>query len=337
MPRGARLDATGTMHHVMARGIERCRIFRNDADRADFVARLSAQVEATGVSVHAWALLPNHLHLLVQTGRRPLPTVMRRLLTGYAVAFNRRHRRHGHLFQNRYRSIVVEADAYGRELIRYLHLNPLRAGVVASLAALDRYPWAGHGALVGRIACPWQAVAPVLALFAPTRGTARRRYRAFVAEGIVQGRRPDLMGGGLRRSAGGWQGVAALRRGRERWAADERILGGSDFVERMRREVQSAASAWPRAKARTRLPGVLVRIAHTFGVQEAELVGGSRRVAAVHARAAVSAVAVGHLGLPGAEVARVLGVSPSAVSRGVQAGAKLLARRGLDPNRLIAR
>ncbi len=109
-PRGPRLDAPDTLHHVMARGIERRRLFASAADCADFVARLEAVVGATGFHVLAWALLPNHVHLLARTGPQPLPTAMRRLLTGYAVGFNRRHHRHGHLFQNRYKSMVVEAE-----------------------------------------------------------------------------------------------------------------------------------------------------------------------------------------------------------------------------------
>ena len=118
MPRQPRLDAPGVLHHVMVRGIERRAIFRDDTDRADFLGRLAALVSATGLSVYAWALLPNHAHLLVRTGSRPLPRVMRSLLTGYAGTFNRRHTRQGHLFQNRYKSIVVEEEPYLLELQR---------------------------------------------------------------------------------------------------------------------------------------------------------------------------------------------------------------------------
>ncbi len=118
MPRGPRLDAPGVLHHGMVRGIERRAIFRTDTDREDFVARLAALAEAGAVTMYAWALLPNHAHLLVRSGNRPLARSMRSLLTGYAGAFNRRHRRHGHLFQNRYRSIVCEEDPYFRELQR---------------------------------------------------------------------------------------------------------------------------------------------------------------------------------------------------------------------------
>jgi REP element-mobilizing transposase RayT len=106
----------------MVRGLERRAIFRDDADRADFVARLAALADAGALTVYAWALLPNHAHLLVRTRARPLARSMRSLLTGYAGAFNRRHHRVGHLFQNRYKSIVVEAEPYLLELVRYLHL-----------------------------------------------------------------------------------------------------------------------------------------------------------------------------------------------------------------------
>ena len=99
MPRGPRLDTPGVLHHVMARGLDRQSIFRDDHDRDDFVRRLAAVAEGGALVVYAWALLPNHFHLLVRTASRPLPRAMRSLLTGYAGGFNRRHRRSGHLFQ----------------------------------------------------------------------------------------------------------------------------------------------------------------------------------------------------------------------------------------------
>jgi putative transposase len=133
MPRGPRLDAPGVLHHVMARGLDRQRIFRDDHDRDDCVRRLAALAEAGALVGYAWALLPNHFHLLVRSANKPLPHAMRPLLTGYAGAFNRRHRRSGHLFQNRYKSIVVEEAPYFLGLVRYLHLNPVRAGGVATL------------------------------------------------------------------------------------------------------------------------------------------------------------------------------------------------------------
>jgi putative transposase len=173
MPRGPRVDAPGVLHHVMVRGIERRPIVRKDTDREDFVARLAALVEAGALAVYAWALLPTHAHLLVRTGSRPVARSMRSWLTGYAGAFNRRHQRVGHLFQNRDKSVVVEAEPYLVELVRYLHLNPLRAGIVRDLRLLQRYPGTGHAALCGRVPRPWQATAESLTQFARDPRRAR--------------------------------------------------------------------------------------------------------------------------------------------------------------------
>lgn len=133
MPRQARLDAPGILQHVMARGIERRKIFANDKDRTSFLERLTVILEETQTQCYAWALIPNHFHLLLRTGSTPLSKVMRRLMTGYAMNFNKRYKRTGHLFQNRYKSVVCEEDPYLLELIRYIHLNPLRAKLVQDL------------------------------------------------------------------------------------------------------------------------------------------------------------------------------------------------------------
>ena len=150
MPRQPRLDAPGLLQHVMARGIERRKIFFDDKDRESFLERFAGILEETRTQCYAWALIPNHFHILLGTGPTPLSKVMRRLMTGYAVTFNKRHKRSGHLFQNRYKSVVCEEDAYLLELIRYIHLNPLRAKLVQDLKELDKYPWSGHSTILGR-------------------------------------------------------------------------------------------------------------------------------------------------------------------------------------------
>ncbi len=327
MPRGPRLDAPGALHHVMVRGMERRALFTDGVDRQAWVDRLAIVGPATDLTVLAWAILPNHAHLLVRTGSMPLATAMRRLLTGYAGAFNRRHKRAGRLFQNRYKSILVEEEPYLLELVRYIHLNPLRVGLVQSLEQLDRYPWSGHSALLGRIARPWQAVREVLGQFGSRRGTARQRYRDYLAAGIAWGRRPELQGGGLRRSAGGWAAVQALRRGREHGAADERILGSGAFVEAVYRTVAGREPV-SRAVAGATLPGLIARCARLWGVTPTELGAGSRRRMVAQARAIASYLAVRGLGLPMTDIARHLGVTPAAVQLGLQRGAALLATRG---------
>jgi len=204
MPRQARLDAPGVLQHVMARGIERRKIFWDDKDRSSFLERFAVILEETQTQCYAWALIPNHFHILLRTGATPLSTVMRRLMTGYAVTFNIRHRRSGHLFQNRYKSVVCEEETYLLELTRYIHLNPLRAKLVEDLKSLDKYPWTGHSVLVGKQKNPLvpeippaieedkylaeKTVDEVLRHFGSALNDARQHYWAFVEKGIKHGR-----------------------------------------------------------------------------------------------------------------------------------------------------
>ncbi len=328
MPRGPRLDAPGALHHVMARGIERRAIFAHDPDRHAFLERLASVVEAAHTGLLAWCLMPNHFHLLLQTGTVPLSTVMRCLLAGYAVTFNRHHRRAGHLFQNRFKSILVEAEPYLLELVRYIHLNPVRARLVPSVTALARYPWTGHAVLMGHRPYPPQDTAPVLSRFGHTRQAARRAYHAFIAAGLAQGAATDLDGGGLRRSAGGWQRVQQLTAGRERWRFDERVLGSSAFVERVLATMPPAAGRAQPPAPHLVVQDLCARVGTRCGVAPAEICSASLRRPAVAARALVCHLAVSHYGLSLTATAMVLTISKQSVLRGVAAGEHVLAAAG---------
>lgn len=316
MPRQPRLDAPDTLHHVIGRGIERTRIFQTDTDRADFVNRLAVLCRKGHLGVYAWALMPNHFHLLVRTGTQPLAQSMKRLLTGYVVNFNRRHKRTGHLFQNRYKSIVIEEDPYLLELTRYIHLNPVRGGLLHRLRELRKYPWTGHSAILGVVDRAWQDTATVLAAFGRKRRQAVQRYEAFVREGLAQGRRPDLVGGGLVRSLGGWAQVLSLRRKGSKEATDARILGSGEFVEHLLREAASREKETLRLARKTIDLVALGRgIVAKEGVAEGELRSGVRTREVVRIRRLFCQLAVRGMGYSGAEVARFLGVTASAVNR----------------------
>jgi len=224
MPRQPRLDAPGALHHVMGRGIDGIKIFSNKRDCEDFLERLADLCRADALSVYAWALMGNHYHLLLRTGNQQLSNSMRKILTGYVVNYNRRHKRYGHLFQNRYKSIICEDDPYLLELTRYIHLNPLRAGIVKDLKELKGYKWCGHSSIMGMIKREWQDTDTVLAYFGKRRKRAIERYDEFVGRGIEVGSRPELIGGGLIRSLGGWSQVLSLRRVGSKIFSDERIL-----------------------------------------------------------------------------------------------------------------
>ena len=183
MPRQARLDAPGTLHHVIIRGIEGRKIVDDDRDRQDFIFRMGSIALETETSIYAWALMTNHAHILLRSGESGLSRYMRRFLTGYAISYNLRHSRHGHLFQNRYKSIVCEEDPYFKELVRYIHLNPLRATLVETIAKLDSYRFCGHSVLIGRVKNDWQDRDYVLKWFGQKEGEAISAYRRFIKKG----------------------------------------------------------------------------------------------------------------------------------------------------------
>jgi len=329
MPRKSRIDAPGALHHIVARGIERCKIFRDDTDRNNFLDRLGGIIEETKTSCFGWALIPNHFHLLLRTGAVPIATVMRRLLTGYAVSHNRRHRRSGHLFQNRYKSILCQEDAYLLELVRYIHLNPIRAGIAKDINALDKYPFSGHSAIMGKVMRQWQDVEWVLKLYDDRLWMGRRRYRAFVEKGISQGRRSDLMGGGLIRSSGGWAGVKAKRKGKVSEKSDERILGDGDFVgtvlaaaqEEMDNRYRLAAEGYD-------LDTIASRVCDMMGLEASSLWAPGKERKRVEARSILCYWAVRDLGSNLAELSRRLKLSLSGVCLSVKRGERIVQQRG---------
>ena len=316
MPRKARIDAAGALHHIIVRGIEGTKIFRDDADRDNLLDRLADLLLKSRTRCFAWALLPNHAHLLLQTGLQPIASLMRRLLTGYAVSFNLKYRRHGHLFQNRYKSILCQEDNYLKELVRYIHLNPLRAGLVPDLKSLDRYPWAGHSALTGKIKQDWQDTEYVLAYFGDTPSRAQAAYRSFVEKGVPEGRRPDLIGGGLIRSAGGWDRVVKLRKQDLFMKSDERILGDGDFVEEVLTEADDRLHRRYSMKAKgIDFDRVVQQVAHVLKLKPADVLKRGKKPETVKARNILCYWANRELGMTTVEISERLGVCQSAVSR----------------------
>ena len=336
MPRRPRLDAPGLLQHAMARGIERRDIFADDADRTDFLRRIGAALEWSGAAVYAWCLIPNHVHLLVRSGRPGLSAVMQSVLGGYASRFNRRHRRSGHVFQNRFKSIVVEEDTYLLELVRYIHLNPVRANLVDAGARLDAYLWSGHARVMGQVASGWQDVHFVLAQFAAPVEAARIAYRRFVSDGVAQGRRAELSEGRrVKWRPHGWEEGEGSGRGRERWAFDERVLGSDEFVQRLV-ATYGEDHPWgrPPCDPAQFMRRLAERTAERFGLGPADMIGRPWRHVGV--RAVLCHVAVRYAGLSLRTVARELRVSSPTVLRGVRRGGSLLAEQGIAAGELLA-
>jgi hypothetical protein len=256
---------------------------------------------------------------------------MLRLLTGYVVSFNLRHKRSGHLFQNRYKSILCQEDAYLLELVRYIHLNPLRAGLVSSMHQLDRYRYCGHSVLMGKIQYDWQNTSYVLKLFGKRVSSARRPYREFVEKGVKKGRRPDLTGGGLIRSAGGWSALKAYRQQKIHVKGDERILGDSDFVDSVLEEQNERLEQ----RYRIQMQGydfnkIVDRVAAIFEFKPQEVLSNVKQRKRVKARSVLCYWAVNELEMTGTAVGRRLKMSKSAVSRAVARGEKIAAEMKLQ-------
>jgi REP-associated tyrosine transposase len=319
MPRQARLDVPGALHHLMLRGINKSSIFEDDQDRSLFLNRLEKNVAAAGASVYAWSLMTNHVHLLFKSGKQGISNVMRKQLTWYAQYYNRRHKRSSHLFENRYKSVLCDEDNYLLALIRYIHLNPLRAGLVKTIEELDRYPWSGHSAVTGKRECAWMDVDYVLTQFGDTKRKARNEYRGFVEEGVGMGRQPELTGGGLIRSRGGWSQVVSARRNNRKEEYDERILGSGDFINTILKEAEGKTLLQLKLRrAGKTLSKILDQECDKSQISPKELKGGSRRREVSALRIKIARRGLDELGLSLAEIARHVGVSTSGIARAVK-------------------
>ncbi len=306
MPRSARLDAPGVLHHIMIRGIERRKIFTDDQDREDFLSRLEKLLLATQTSCFAWAFIPNHAHFLFRTGSVPIATLMRRLLTGYAVYFNHRHKRSGQLFQNRYKSILCQEDAYLTELVRYIHLNPVYIENLEDQEYsirrdhLRSYLWSSYRGYAG-LAKPFEMMTegPILSLMETPKKKERLAYRRFVEAAIAKTDEAFL----------------AVLRGSS-WG-----IGGDDFQEHVRdlyadavRQAKRPEDISFRLCTRKIDPETIIRlVAERFGMSPDDL--GVRQYDCA-ARAVAGYLLVKYSGLNQRDIGERLGMgSGSAVSR----------------------
>lgn len=214
MARKPRIHFPGALYHVISRGNQRQEIFRSASDRSHYLQLLSRFQRRYGFRLYAYVLMGNHVHLLLEAGPTPLSKIMQGLQQSYALYFNRKYRLVGHLFQGRYKALLCDRDSYLLELLRYVHLNPVRSKLVKDPAL---YPWSSHRVYLGKDSSNrrWVETESVLSQFSRNRSEALRRYRQFVLEGIGEGHREDLYA-----------------------AKEQRYLGDDDFVEQVSRRVE---------------------------------------------------------------------------------------------------
>ena len=322
MPRRPRLFVPGCLHHIMARGLDGMDIFHDDYDRTHFLQLLSINLVKTGMRCYAWVLMTNHYHLVVRSSHIPLSVLMKPLNAQYARFFNKRYKRRGYLFQDRFKSVATQEQLYTEELIRYAHLNPLRAGICKDLAALDTYAWSGHSALMGRIDRPFQDTESVLHRFADNKRDARKTYRNYLEDGLKN--RQSKLVESIREGA-----VIGQRRDKTGlW-----VLGDRAFVvksigldkERRVRIAKYVSKGWG-------LDLLCMKIAEIFGIKPELMLRRGRNNAVAGARKVLAYVGHRRFDIPVIMIAKHLNVGGSAVSMMLEEGEKIYSEMKIELN-----
>ena len=253
MARKPRIHLPGGLYHVILRGNGGQPVFLTDKDRYRFYLLLQEGTCRFGYRVHAFCLMTNHIHLAIQAGEIPLSRGMQNLSFRYTRWINWREKRTGHLFQGRYKAVLVDGDSYLLELVRYIHLNPVRAGMVKEP---EEYPWTGHNAYLEKEVLPWLTTEPMLARFGKAVDKARAGYRAFVLDGLGEEHRPEFHGAGT----------------------DSRLLGDDNFMDK-------CLSGLGERQRRLTAQQIAEAVTRTYGMSLADLRANSQQRIASEARA----------------------------------------------------
>lgn len=293
MARGIRLEVEGGLYHLITRGVGRMDIFHGPEDHQKFLDLLAAQKSKLPFYLYAYCLMTNHFHLLIERRADDVGRVMHRVLTGYTQYYNRKYRRSGHVMQGRHRSILCQSDPYLAELVRYIHLNPVRAKMVERP---EDYPFSSHHAYMGTTAAGIVDVDPLLRRFGRRRAIARERYAEHMAAGMGLGHQPSL------------------------YTAKDGVLGSDEFVDatihRMG-EFDTRASAKRRNAALNiefDAEALIAAVESITGVSRTDFCGRSKNALLVTAKEAL--IAAGRqAGASTTELSKVLGISSASISR----------------------
>ena len=288
MARKPRIHVDGALYHVMLRGNGGQTIFLSDDDRDAFEALVAEGVSRFGHRIHAFCWMGNHVHLAIQVADTPLSKIMQNLAFRYTRLINRREERIGHLFQGRFKALLVDADSYLLELVRYIHLNPVRAKLVADPAD---YRWSGHLAYLGKVHKEWLTTDWVLSQFASSTGAARQSYGAFVKAGLHEGHREEFH--------------------RER--LEGAILGADHFVEK----IISAQAEQP--SRRISLDAIMQAVAHAWEASQGAMQSSSRVRTLAEARSAAAYLVAEYGDGTLSSLGRLLSRDVSTLSTGAQA------------------
>jgi len=284
MPRKPRIHVPGAVYHVILRGNARQEVFSDDRDRLRFYDILNKSYERFRHRILAFCLMSNHIHLAVQVGDIPLSRILQNVSQRYTQWFNWRHQKCGHLFQGRYKAVMVDADSYLLELAAYLHLNPVRAAIAQRP---ELYRWSSHRGYLGKETHPWLDCTVVLSQFSGKSGQAAKMFATFVAGKTGEGRKGEFHG---------------------EKSIDSRLIGNDRFIE----EVLVRTEAIPEKKPH--VAAVVETVGRLFGVSRKQLAGQGQQRAASEGRAlaawATRELSIGTL----AELSLILRRSPSSLT-----------------------
>lgn len=288
MAREPRLDFPGTFFHVIVRGNQQATVFHDEADYTAYLDRLERYRRRDGVTLHAYVLMKNHVHLLLETGTQPLSRAMQSLQFTYSQYYNRRYGQTSHVFQGRYQAILCDREAYLLELVRYLHLNPARLRTPINPWT---YRWSSHAAYLGRAGPVTVETATVLNSLHRQVGPARRAYRRFLLDGLAQGHQERFYE-----------------------TVDQRFLGDEGFIEEVDRRTATTREVVVRPK-QVPFGSLLTAVATAYATTPRALVAPGRQRALVPARAMLVGLARDWSRLTVRELGRRLERDPSMISR----------------------
>ena len=317
MPTKKRITVPGAIVHIMARGIDKRDIFVDDADRSYFLKLFAGVLSKAAYHCYGWVLMNNHYHLIVRSSEQPLNSLMRVLNSLYAKYFNAKYSRRGYLFQDRFKSILTQDQKYLEELIRYVHLNPLRAGVCTSTRELDTYPWSGHAVLMGKAKNSFQTTDAVLRRFGKDKETARKNYREFIKQGLNTIKEEWIV-----------KAVRESNRGVEKkdipgcW-----VIGEQEFVSSVIQRNKEKVYAGLILRQHWSLDTVAEKICATYGIRREALMNRNSQAVVSVCRKKFAHICFRILGYSVAEIARYLNLSGPAVSWAAKHGAELVTKR----------
>ena len=320
MPHKKKITIPGSIVHIMAKGISGIDIFLDEDDRRVFLEFLSAGILQNGYQCYGWALLTNHYHLLLRCSENPLDGLMRRLNSKYARYCNRKRERHGYLFQDRYKSILSQDQRYLEELVRYIHLNPFRAGICKTIDDLDRYPWCGHAVLLGHTTNAFQTTDAVLRRFGSTVEEARKRYREYLLKGI-DSIDDDWLVSTVRKCNDGLE----ERNNPHCW-----VIGDREFVISVMKKHEQRLRIAKSAREQWSLDAVAQKIADDHGISIEALKKGNRSTISSIAKKKFAFLCCRVFRFPVARVADYLGLSSPAVSWAINKGSELLGNNDIN-------